>query len=187
MPRVSQWIGLALLIVLGLGVGGAMAQAPDAATESRVQARAKAKAEAETEHAGRMAALGFLVGNFEMRPDAPEAGITMPRSRFGPILGGRYLELQGHAFDVDFRLTLGWDAPHRQYRLTLLDSGSGALDVYGGQFDTEGQLVLTNDHHFRIHLRPRPDGWTWIYQGSRDQGQTWQASGPAQIARRVAD
>ena len=185
MNNIFRFLVVSQLALVAAGSGGVHASETKPGDTEKADSVAQANAAAAAEHGRRMASLAYLAGEFEIRSERSAAETTPLRWQFRPILGGRYLELEGRYQGTDFRLTLGWDAPHRQYRLTLLDSGSGALDLYSGQFDDEGVLVLTNDHHFRVRLEPRPEGWAWVYQGSRDKGKTWQAGGPVQIARRI--
>lgn len=126
----------------------------------------------------------FFAGRFVVEA-APDAGLAPGTVwTLAPVLGGLYLELMDHAFKADFRMTLGWDMPRKRYAMSLLDSGSGVLDVYYGQLK-DGEFTLTNDHGFRVRIQSQPDGWLWQYEYSKDGN--WRPLGPPVRGRRVGN
>ncbi len=127
------------------------------------------------------ARLRFIEGSF--RVSSAAAGDTASVWRFRPVLGGKYLELEA-VQAVAFRVTVGFDSTSQRYRLSLLDAGTGAFDVYDGEFNATGALVLQNPHFWRITLTPSPTGITWRFEHSADSGATWKGS-PATELRRM--
>lgn len=170
---LATLFGLCLLTLAPL----APAQSPEPTAHGQPAAGMPTGAQAR-------AAWAFFAGRFEI--DAPPAA-NVPAGTIwtlAPVLGGKYLELQAFAFKADFRVTLAWDSLRKHYAMSLLDSGSGVLDVYTGPLQ-DGELVLTNDHGFRVRIKSQPDGWTWQYEGLKDG--SWRPGGPLVKARRVAE
>jgi len=152
-------------------------------TLSALSAQAQAQSSAVSPADAR-AGWAFFAGRFEIEA-APAANVPAGTVwTLAPVLGGKYLELQAFAYQADFRVTLAWDRLRKQYAMSLLDSGSGVLDVYSGPLQ-DGELVLTNDHGFRVRIQSQPDGWIWRHE--RHKGGVWLPSGPPVTARRVAE
>lgn len=102
--------------------------------------------------------------------------------RFRPILGGKYFELQA-VRDVEFRVTIGFDSTSRRYRMSLLDAGTGAFDVYDGDFEANGALILQNPNFWRVSFARTTVGISWRFEHSRDQGATWQGRPAVELKR----
>ena len=95
--------------------------------------------------------------------------------RFDWALGGRLLETRGHMQNADFRLSISYDAMKSVYRLALIDSASGVLDVYEGDFDDQQTLIVTNPDDFQWRIRQQDGGWSLDFYQSTDQGSSWKA------------
>lgn len=128
------------------------------------------------------AAWAFFAGRFEIEAAAAAKVPTGTTWTLAPVLDSKYLELQTGANETEFRVTLARDSLRKHYAMSLLDSGSGVLDVYKGPLQ-DGKLVLTNDHGFRVRIQPETDGWVWQYE--RSKGDGWLPSGPPVCGRRV--
>lgn len=102
--------------------------------------------------------------------------------RFRPVLGGKYFELE-EVFRVAFRVTIGFDSTSQRYRMSLLDAGTGAFDVYDGDFDASGTLVLQNPHFWRVSFAPTPVGLIWRFEHSTDRGATWKGQPASELKR----
>ncbi len=131
---------------------------------------------------------GFWSGTpWQYRQGSPTSSEPRVAYDFRPVLGERYLEASGTRSGVDFRLTLSYNAVDKRYMMSLLDSGSGVLDVYAGDFDEGGRLVLENPHHFRAVLAPAAKGWQWIYEHSADGGGHWVTTSRIDFDRRISE
>ncbi|MBN8506151.1 MAG: hypothetical protein J0L58_16930 [Burkholderiales bacterium] len=172
------------LALLALGCP-ALAQNPvpaSSAASAAALARAEQARATLAQAAQARAAWAFFAGRFEIDA-APAAKVPAGTVwTLAPVLGGKYLEMQAVAYETDFRVTLAWDSLRKHYAMSLLDSGSGVLDVYKGPLQ-DGELVLTNDHGFRVRIQSQPDGWIWQYERMKDGN--WLPSGPPVKARRV--
>jgi hypothetical protein len=125
--------------------------------------------------------LRFIEGSF--RAASGVAGDTTTTVwRFRPVLGGKYFELDA-VFKVAFRVTIGFDSTSHRYRMSLLDAGTGAFDVYDGAFDATGALVLHNPHFWRVTFAPTPTGMTWRFEHSTDRGTTWEGAPASEMKR----
>ena len=139
--------------------------------------------DADAAHRAAMQALQFLVGEWRVAGYAmSKEGTWTPTEQstlsIAPILGGRYLEAEGHMQKLDFRITFGFDPTLKAYALLLLDAGSGAVDRYTGQLGQDAGLTLVNDHGYRWRVLKQRDGsWEMVYEASRDGGKTWSAFG----------
>jgi hypothetical protein len=130
------------------------------------------------------AAWAFFAGRFSIEA-APAAKVPPDTVwTLAPVLGGKYLELQARAYEADFRITLAWDSLRRRYAMSLLDSGSGVMDIDTGPL-LNGELVLANDHGFRVRIQSQTDGWIWQHERRKDD--SWLPSGAPVRARRRAD
>jgi hypothetical protein len=128
--------------------------------------------------------LRFIEGSYRVTSGAP-GDTTNATWRFRPILGGKYLELQ-EVLTVEFRATIGFDSTSQRFRLSLLDAGSGAFDVYEGDFDAQGTLVLQNPHFWRVTFAPTARGLLWRFERSVDGGTTWRGRPATEMIRIVA-
>lgn len=106
--------------------------------------------------------------------------------RFAPGPGARYLEGETRVGGFGYRMVLSYDAVQKRYRFSSIDDVSGLLDVYEGEFDSAGALVVSNVDsgtyyltgttrvHNRLTFLPLPgDVWEWRVDGSTDGGKTW--------------
>jgi glyoxylase-like metal-dependent hydrolase (beta-lactamase superfamily II) len=116
------------------------------------------------------------------KPAQPASSIV----QFAPGGGARYLEGETRAGGFGYRMVLSYDAVQKRYRFSSIDDVSGLLDVYEGDFDSTGALVVSNvgtgTHyltgtariHNRLTFQPLPgDVWEWRVDGSTDGGKTW--------------
>lgn len=97
--------------------------------------------------------------------------------QFKWVIGKRLLETEGRMQATDFRMSLSFDSLKSVYRLALIDSGSGVLDIYEGDFDIAGTLILTNPDHFQWRLETSAEGWELNYYYSADQGKSYSMFG----------
>ena len=126
--------------------------------------------------------LRFIEGSY--RVSSGVAGDTATAVwRFRPVLGGKYFELD-EVFRVAFRVTVGFDSTSQRYRMSLLDAGTGAFDIYDGDFDATGALVLQNPHFWRVSFAPTSAGLIWRFEHSTDRGATWKGQ-PASEMKRI--
>lgn len=128
------------------------------------------------------------------KPAPPEPAVV----RFAPGQGGRYLEGETRVGPYGYRMVLSYDVAQKRYRFTSIDDVSGLLDVYEGDFDSTGALVVSNvgpgthylDGTSRIHNRLsfQPlsgDLWEWRVDGSTDGGKTWKRQQTFKAERRL--
>lgn len=86
-----------------------------------------------------------------------------------------------------YALVFSYDAAQDVYRVSSRDDQSGLLDIYEGNFDSNGALVVANiasgTHyqsagvriHNRMTFQPQADpGWSWLVEATADGGATWQ-------------
>lgn len=138
-------------------------------------------------HRAGLERLQFLVGRWALvRPAAAtdSAGMapTAPLA-VEPFLNGKYLRLTGRMGGPAFELLISYSTSDRRYALAILDERSGVFDVYEGDFDSAGRLVLTNPQYFRITLQPvSTGGFAWIGSHSPDRGETWRVTDRYQVA-----
>ena len=113
---------------------------------------------------------------------APTSSIV----RFAPGAGGRYIEGETRVGGFGYRMLLSYDVVQKLYRFSSIDDVSGLLDIYEGDLDPTGALVVSNvkpgTHYVagsdriynRLTFRPvGKDGWEWRVDGSKDGGKTW--------------
>ncbi|MBL8960802.1 MAG: hypothetical protein JNJ98_13185 [Gemmatimonadetes bacterium] len=125
--------------------------------------------------------LRFIEGSY--RVSSGVAGDTATAVwRFRPVLGGKYFELD-EVFRVAFRVTVGYDSTSQRYRMSLLDAGTGAFDVYDGDFDASGALVLQNPNFWRVSFAPTSAGLIWRFEHSTDRGATWKGQPASEMKR----
>lgn len=125
--------------------------------------------------------LRFIEGSY--RVSSGVAGDTATSVwRFRPVLGGKYFELD-EVFRVAFRVTVGYDSTSQRYRMSLLDAGTGAFDIYDGDFDANGALVLQNPHFWRVSFAPTSAGLIWRFEHSTDRGATWKGQPASEMKR----
>ena len=181
--------------------------AAEATAQSQAPAPAQATAPAETEREAfqrRLAAgvsrLQSMAGSWSVTfynkardgnwaPQAPQT-IT-----FRPTMNGLYLEMQLATPGYNYQMVFSYDAAMQTYRMVSRDDVSGLIDVYQGDFNADGALVLTNlqsgTHyvsggkriHNRITITPGPNGWSGNTEGSADGGVTWRQQGRSESRR----
>lgn len=125
--------------------------------------------------------LRVFEGSYRVSSGTP-GDTAMSIWRWRPILGGKYLELE-ETFRVPFRVTVGFDSTAQRYRMSLLDAGSGAVDIYDGDFDASGALVLRNPQFWRVTLTPTDSGMLWLFAHSTDGGATWRQNPTSEMIR----
>ncbi len=138
-------------------------------------------------HRAGLARLQFLVGRWALaRPAAAADSAGMAPTaplEVVPFLNGKYLRLTGRIGGPAFELLISYSLNDRRYALAILDEQSGVFDVYEGDIDLDGRLVLTNPQYFRISLQPVPTGgFVWIGSYSPDSGETWRVTNRYQVA-----
>jgi hypothetical protein len=169
---------------------------PAATTMAPVKAAAQAASPQQQELRARLTAglrrLDFLVGTWNMAASLPGPDGTWVRRRgraetFERSMNGLYLVMRRTKpnGEVYIELTLSYDAAMGRYRLVSRDDSSGLLDVYEGDFNAAGELVMSNvgpgtyyldaglKHHNRLTYAPTPKGWDVRVEDSTDQGATW--------------
>jgi hypothetical protein len=123
----------------------------------------------------------FIEGSYRVTSGAP--GDTASAIwHWRPVLGGKYIELE-EVFKVRFRATVGFDSTSQRFRMSLLDAGSGAVDVYDGDFDASGSLVMQNPQFWRVTLTPTARGIFWRFSRSTDRGATWRENPTTEMIR----
>lgn len=103
-----------------------------------------------------------------------------------PSMNDLYLVTEVRSGQYLYALVFSYDAAQDLYRITSRDDQSGLLDVYEGNFESSGALVVANvasGTHYqsggvRIHNRMtfKPDagsGWSWLVEATADGGATW--------------
>jgi len=161
-----------LLAAALIGVGGVAS-----ATEAKPDP-AQAAAEYEKKLDAGLARLKPLAGTWHIVTLEPKSdGQWHEREQaelsFDWILGGRLLETSGHMQNSDFRLSLSYDALKSVYRAALVDNLSGVLDIYEGDFDTSGALIITNPDNFQWQISTTDNGWEMNFAGSDDEGKSF--------------
>lgn len=154
----------------------AIAQMNVAALEAELRA-AKVSTDASPLQAG-VQRLHFMLGRW-------------PAASFWLGDGATRLEGIAKVRDNLFQYVLAYDAVQRRYRFSSIDSRSGLLDSYTGDFDDSGALVMTNVEsgthylangtpvHNRLVMIPGAGGaWSWRVDSSNDRGVTWQLAKP---------
>lgn len=153
--------------------------------------------------------LDFVVGRWSGTHSRPPASVGAPAApteapaepgvvRFAPGQGGRYLEGEARVGGYGYRMILSYDVVQKLYRFSSIDDVSGLLDVYEGDFDSNGALVVTNlgsgTHylsgttrvHNRLSFQPLAgDQWEWQIDGSTDGGKTWARGQTFKAERRL--
>lgn len=135
--------------------------------------------------------LAFLDGRWTMVQETPDNDGNwqeQPASQLSilPSMNGLYLETEISTGPYVYRLVFSYDAAQGRYRIMSRDDQSGLLDIYEGNFDETGALVVSNiasgthysragiDYHNRMTFTPDGDsGWTWIVELTADDGATW--------------
>lgn len=112
-----------------------------------------------------------------------------------PSMNDLYLRLTIATPGYNYEMTLSYDVVMGTYRIISRDDQSGLIDVYEGNFNPEGSLVVTNlrsgTHylagsrriHNRMTLTPGANGWTSQIDGSDDEGATWRPQGRTEARR----
>lgn len=156
------------------------------ATTTAAQQTAELRARLE---AGRRR-LDFLAGPWELTVyNRNRDGEWVPNGTQSivvePSMNDLYLRLMIATPGYNYEMTLSYDVVMGTYRVVSRDDQSGLIDVYEGNFNSEGSLVITNlrsgTHyiagsrriHNRMTLTPGANGWTSQVEGSDDEGATW--------------
>lgn len=158
----------------------ALAQSDKAAENAIAEKAAKAaraREEAAEKFRAGFARLRFIEGTWKQAKGTAISAGTEPLFKIAPYLGGKYLETHGNFGAADFQMIFSYYQPGDHYLMSIVDDQSGVLDVYKGEFDTNGVLVFTNPQFFRISLVPTPGrNFTWVGASSRDQGATFKVT-----------
>lgn len=99
----------------------------------------------------------------------------------------KYLNINLEA-GISYELTLGYDQFRKKYVLAAFDNAPGLVDIYQGNFDSEGNLMLDNlesgthfldadgtKNHNRLTFKNlSPHSYTLLVEVSTDEGETWQ-------------
>lgn len=107
-----------------------------------------------------------------------------PDAEFGTGLGGLYIDGRAESNGFRYQLSFSYDVMQGRYRVSSRDQRSGLLDIFEGDFDAEGRLVVDNRRtgthyrgadgrpvHTRMTLAPRADGsWTWTVDSGASDG-----------------
>jgi glyoxylase-like metal-dependent hydrolase (beta-lactamase superfamily II) len=146
--------------------------------------------------AGPLAVLPAPGGAASVAAKSAQPGASVVR--FAPGPGARYFEGEARVGAFGYRMLLSYDVVQKQYRFSSIDDVSGLLDVYEGDFNSSGALVVSNvksgTHyrtaativHNRLTFQPLPgDVWEWRIEGSTDGGRTWVHSQTFAAARRL--
>jgi hypothetical protein len=119
-----------------------------------------------------MRPLLFLVGDY------PNASITLG-------LGGLYIDAAVAApSGYRYQLQFSYDHVQGKYRVTSRDDSSGLIDVFEGQREADGALVVSNTGpgtHYRddtgarvfnrLRFTPKAEGtWVWLVETGRGNG-----------------
>jgi len=105
-------------------------------------------------------------------------------STFRPIYNGNYYRVDGKV-SFNFSMTIGYDQWRDKYVLVSFEDGPGLIDIYQGNFEANGDLVLSNfeagthyvqggiKYYNRMVFATISDkGFTWYIEGSTD-GTNW--------------
>lgn len=105
-------------------------------------------------------------------------------STFRPIFKGNYYRISGKV-SFNFSMTIGYDQWRDKYVLVSFEDGPGLVDIYQGNFDANGDLVLSNfeagTHYVHggikyynrmVFTNITDESFTWFIDGSTD-GENW--------------
>lgn len=107
----------------------------------------------------------------------------------GPSMNDLYLEATFVTPGYIYEMVFSYDTAMETYRVVSRDDQSGLIDVYQGDFNADGALVLTNlqsgthyasgelQIHNRLIFAPTADGWSVSIDASADKGETWRPQG----------
>lgn len=97
-----------------------------------------------------------------------------------------------------YEMVFSYDTAMRTYRIVSRDDRSGLMDVYQGDFNADGALVVSNlasgthflDRGRRVHNRmtfvPDLGAWRVLIEGTADGGGTWRRQGRGEARQRRA-
>lgn len=125
-------------------------------------------------------------GSFEKIPTQPNTKIDSSLlTIFKPIFKGNYYHLEAKLQNNFFSMTIGYDQWRDKYVMVCFEDGPGLVDIYQGNFETNGDLVLSNyeagTHYVHkgikyynrmVFTNFSPNGFTWYIDGSTD-GSNW--------------
>jgi len=100
----------------------------------------------------------------------------------------KYFNMDFVAAGLSYKLTLGYDQFRNTYVLSALDNGPGLIDIYQGNIDTEGNLILENlesgthyiddkeiKHHNKLSLlNITSNSFIFLIEDTINGGKTWQ-------------
>ena len=124
-------------------------------------------------------------GSFEKIPTTPtDKTDTSKMTKFKPIFKGNYYHLEAK-LQNNFSMTIGYDQWRDKYVMACFEDGPGLVDIYQGNFEANGDLVLSNyeagTHYVQkgvkyynrmVFTNFSPNGFTWYIDGSTD-GSNW--------------
>lgn len=103
---------------------------------------------------------------------------------FKPIFNGNYYRITARA-GYNFSMTIGYDQWRDTYVMVAFEDGPGLIDIYEGNFEADGSLVLTNfvsgTHYVQngtsyynrmVFTNVSKDKFTWFIDLSTD-GNDW--------------
>ena len=119
----------------------------------------------------------------ESKPDYGKDKLLVIHNSFNAA----YLHLDMTASGTIYELTMAYDQFRKVYVLTSLDSATSMIDIYQGDFNEKGQLILTNlesgTHYLdaegvkvfnRIIIDDlNDDGFSMQIDGTKNGGENW--------------
>jgi hypothetical protein len=187
MPVARILFALALII-------GALFQSPTRA------AAATEQEQFQTRLSAGVARLVFFVGDWtvvQSRP-TPSGWVEQPpmAATFRSSMNNLYAVGNFTAGAFSYEMVFSYDAAQSLYRIASRDDQSGLIDIYEGDFDSSGSLIvsnLTSGTHYavggvkyfnRLTFAARADGWSVLVEASRDGGVTWRPQSRAEARRK---
>ncbi len=96
-----------------------------------------------------------------------------------------YLTAETANAQYRYQMLFSYDELQKRYRIASHDDQSGLLDIYQGQFEKNGALIVTNlesgthyavdgvDYYNRLSFKQESKGWISTVEVTADKGISW--------------
>ncbi|MDG1858661.1 MAG: DUF1579 family protein [Emcibacteraceae bacterium] len=137
-----------------------------------------------------------IMGDWNVTQFSPDAdggwqktttsNITMSKSLGGNLISGTSSDIEPVG-SMDLELSFTYDQVRNHYRMSVIDSSFGLMDIYEGDFNQDGNFIVTNirsgtsflddegnEFHFKFTFSiDEPDQWSYLIELTTNAGGMW--------------